>query len=79
MCAVCRCLDPPAHLSYFDDRNIVRLLEAAGFEQVRVRRFGFKWVELAMRYRVTAALLAERPATARCHSASACVMDVMTM
>jgi SAM-dependent methyltransferase len=49
-------IDPPAHLSYFDDRNIVRLLETAGFDQVRVRRFGFKWVELAMRYRLTAAL-----------------------
>jgi SAM-dependent methyltransferase len=49
-------LDPPAHLSYFDDRNIAQLLRRAGFDEVRVRRFGFKWVELAMKYGVTAAL-----------------------
>ncbi|MCX6639034.1 MAG: class I SAM-dependent methyltransferase [bacterium] len=49
-------LDPPAHLSYFDDRNIVQLLRRGGFDEVSVHRFGFKWVELALRYRLTAAL-----------------------
>jgi hypothetical protein len=49
-------LDPPAHLSYFDDRNIAQLLRRGGFDEVKVRRFGFKWVELALRYRATAAL-----------------------
>jgi SAM-dependent methyltransferase len=49
-------LDPPAHLSYFDDRNIAQLLRSGGFDDVSVLRFGFKWVELALRYRVTAGL-----------------------
>ena len=49
-------LDPPAHLSYFTDRNIAQLLQQAGFDEVKVRRYGFRWVELAMKYGVTAAL-----------------------
>jgi SAM-dependent methyltransferase len=49
-------LDPPAHLSYFDDHNIVRLLRDAGFDEVEVVRVGFKWVELALKYHITAAL-----------------------
>jgi hypothetical protein len=49
-------LDPPAHLSYFDDRNIVQLLRRGGFDQVSVHRIGFKWIELAFKYRLTAAL-----------------------
>jgi len=49
-------LDPPAHLSYFNDRNIVQLLRRGGFDEVKVHRFGFKWVELALRYRATGAL-----------------------
>ena len=49
-------LDPPAHLSYFDDRNIVQLLRATGFENIQVIRVGFKWIELLLKYHVTAAL-----------------------
>ena len=49
-------LDPPAHLTYFDDRNITQLLRDGGFDKVDVLRFGFKWVELALRYRVTGVL-----------------------
>jgi SAM-dependent methyltransferase len=49
-------IDPPAHCSFFGDRNIKHLFLETGFSSVQIVRLGEKYIDLAIRYGVPALL-----------------------
>lgn len=45
-------IDPPAHVSYFNHKNMQLALLKTGFKNVKIRRYGFNWVELFGKYKL---------------------------
>jgi len=45
--------DPPAHISYFNNKNIKLLLLKNGFSKVEIINVGFKWIKLLSKYKIS--------------------------
>lgn len=45
--------DPPAHVTYFNKRNIRMLLKNAGFRKVIVLLIGYRWIEVFIKYKIS--------------------------
>lgn len=44
--------DPPAHVSYFNSKNIRLLLHKCGFYNITVSTLGFRWLHYGLKYKM---------------------------